>query len=231
MSAQKPTRLSSRLRRDSILFEDNHLLAAIKPAGLLTAGDRTGDVTLFALAQKYLKEKYNKPGNVYLGLVHRLDRPVSGVILFARTSKAAGRLSEQFRKGSVEKVYHAWVQGRPDTASGRLVDHLLKDRERNVVRAVRETTAGAQSAALTYRVLRKSGERSLLEIKLETGRSHQIRVQLASRGWPIVGDVKYGGPALGGNIALHAAELACDHPTTRERITLRASDPPEWNTF
>jgi 23S rRNA pseudouridine1911/1915/1917 synthase len=198
----------------------------LKPAGMLTAGDRTGDVSLLELARQYLKAKYKKPGNVYLGLVHRLDRPVSGVVLFARTSKAAARLSEQFRDGTVRKVYEAWVEGRPAQSSGTLTDFLIKDKQRNVVSAARPEAAGARQAILKFRALAAEPGRTLLEIHPQTGRAHQIRVQLASRGTPIVGDVKYSAKRdRAGSIALNAAELTFQHPVRKESITIRAPRP------
>ena len=212
-----------------VLYEDNHCLAAFKPAGILTAGDRTGDVTLLELARQYLKEKYCKPGNVYLGLVHRLDRPVSGVVLFARTSKAAARLSEQFRTGQVKKVYLAWVEGTPAKPAGSMTDLLVKDQRRNVARAVAQETDNARLAELEYRTLKRAGSATLLEVLPRTGRSHQIRVQLASRGLPIVGDVKYGARRVRiGRIALHAVKITFDHPTRREPVTVRAEPPVDW---
>lgn len=213
-----------------VLFEDNHCLVVDKPAGVLIAGDRTGDFSLLDEAKDYIRQKYAKPGEVYLGLVHRLDRPVSGVVLFARTSKSASRLSEQFRKDSTEKIYLAWVAGRPIAPTGTLTDWLLKDESRNVVAVVDRSTSGAQDARLDYRVVSMAPGRSLLEVRLHTGRSHQIRVQLASRGWPVVGDGKYGGPPgrASGIIALHAHSLTFEHPTRKEFITVRSELPSEW---
>ena len=216
----------------TILYQDNHLLAVDKPACMLTAGDRTRDPSLLDIAKQYLKQQYGKPGNVYLGLVHRLDRPVSGVVLFARTSKAARRLSDQFRTGTVRKLYHAWVHGRPERSSAELVDFLLKDCKNNIVRVVGEGLEGARRAALEYSVLDQAEHRSLLEIRPHSGRAHQIRVQLASRGLPILGDVKYGGPRWRhGCIALHASELTLDHPVGQQTVTIRAAEPKLWESF
>ncbi|GDY08271.1 RNA pseudouridine synthase [Planctomycetia bacterium] len=214
-----------------VLFEDNHCLAVLKPAGLLTMGDRTGDVSLVDLAREYLRRKYDKPGNVFVGVVHRLDRPVSGVLLLARTSKAAARLSEQFRKHTVRKVYHCVAEGRPPKSTGELVDWLVKDEARNLTRIVPGAEEGKLSR-LTYRCLKSVGPLSLLEIELLTGRSHQIRVQLSSRGWPICGDAKYGSKTkLDGWLALHAAALTFEHPTQHEPITVTAPHPTEWKRF
>jgi 23S rRNA pseudouridine1911/1915/1917 synthase len=206
-----------------ILYEDNHCLAVFKPAGMLTVGDRTGDISLIELVKGYVKRKYRKPGNVYIGVVHRLDRPVSGVVLFARTSKAAARLSEQFRTGNVCKIYWAWVQGRPAHRRETLVNFLVKDRAQNLVMAAADDAPRAQRAELDYRVLRSDRHHSLLEIRPRTGRPHQIRVQLAAHGVPIVGDVKYGArPATAGQVALVAAELQFKHPVRNELIRVYA---------
>ena len=217
-----------------ILLEDNHCLAVNKAAGRLVQGDVTGDASLYDLVRDYLKVKYQKPGEVYLGLVHRLDRPTSGVVLLARTSKAAARLSEQFRAGTVEKFYLALVEGAGLPDQGEWRDHLTKDEARNVVHVVAEGTKGGQEALVAYRVLDRRGERTLVELRPRTGRSHQLRVQLASRGFPIVGDLKYGakGPihTLKGQprIALHAQVLNFTHPTRRESIELSAPLPADW---
>lgn len=212
-----------------VLYEDNHCLAVSKPARVLTMGDASGERTLLDLAKGYVRQKYAKPGAVFLGVVHRLDRPVSGVVLFARTSKAAARLSEQFRERSVEKVYRAVVEGTPPEREAVLQDWLWKDAGRNATQVVREGTPGAQQAALVVKRLRAASGRSLVEVRPVTGRSHQIRVQLASRGWPVLGDVKYGSEArLGGGIALHAASLTFNHPTKNEPITVTAAEPAGW---
>lgn len=214
----------------SVLFEDNHCLAVDKPAGLLTMGDHTGEPTLVDAAREYLRRKYNKPGNVFVGVVHRLDRPVSGVVLFARTSKGASRLSEQFRVRSVEKTYLAVVEGMVAPAEGILADRLAKDRQRNVVSVVDEDDDDGQECRLAYRRIRKLGRFTLVEIQPETGRSHQIRVQLAARGWPIAGDRKYGARShLDGFIGLHASSLVFQHPVSKERVTVSADLPENWS--
>ncbi len=193
------------------------------------AGDASGDPNLLDLAKKYIKIKYQKPGKVYLGLVHRLDRPVSGVVFLARTSKAAARLFEQFRSGSVQKVYLAWVDGVLESSSGIVTDLIVKDSRRNVSRTTAAEETGAKAATLEYRLLKTSRGKSLLEIRPRTGRPHQIRVQLAARGTPIVGDVKYGArPSPTGRLALHAAELTFRHPVRDESITIRSPAPPDW---
>jgi 23S rRNA pseudouridine1911/1915/1917 synthase len=218
-----------------VLFEDNHCLAVNKPAGLLTQGDVTGEPTLIDAARAYLKARYDKPGNVFVGLVHRLDRPVSGVVLLARTSKAAGRLSAQFREGTVEKVYWAVVEGRaPREVSGEWSDTIWKDERRNVVGVVPEGTPGGVEARLAFRVLGRRARTIALELRPITGRSHQLRVQLAARGWPIVGDRKYGATttlwAIDGKprIALHARRLTFTHPTRPEAISVPAPVPADW---
>ncbi len=217
-----------------ILLEDNHCLAFDKPAGVLSQGDETGDPSLDEIARAYLKEAYQKPGNVYVGLVHRLDRPTSGVVLLARTSKAAARLSEQFRGGEVEKVYEAVVEGGPPADEGAWTDWLLKDPAKNTVASVPPRTPGSKEAELRYRVLGRRRGLTSIELHPGTGRGHQLRVQLASRGWPIVGDRKYGAtstllaPDGGPRIALHARELTFRHPTQDRNVTLVSPLPSEW---
>lgn len=209
-----------------VLYEDNHCLVVNKPARVLTMGDETGEPTLFEQAKDYLKEKYNKPGNVYLGVVHRLDRPTSGVVLFARTSKAASRLSDQLRRHAMTKIYQALVEGTPKPESGQLSHWLLKNRDTNIVGVVAKGTPDAQSAVLNYRMLKRLGKQSLLEVVPETGRSHQIRVQLAEIGTPVVGDKKYGSTTLmGGKICLHAFALEFEHPTLKESVRVEAPVP------
>jgi 23S rRNA pseudouridine1911/1915/1917 synthase len=214
-----------------VLYEDNHCLAVEKPAGLLTMGDHSGQPTLVDAAKEYLAHKYHKPGNVFVGVVHRLDRPVSGVVLFARTSKGASRLSEQFRIRSVEKTYVALVEGAVSPNEGVLLDRLHKDRGRNVVSVVDDEEEG-QDCELAYERLQKLGRFTLVKILPQTGRSHQIRVQLSSRGWPIVGDAKYGAKSRAeGFIALHAASLTFVHPTTKQPITVTSDWPSAWRTL
>ncbi len=210
-----------------ILHEDNHLLAVVKPAGLLVQGDSTGDKTLLDVCKAYLKEKYQKPGNVYLGLVHRLDRPVSGVVLLARTSKAASRLSAQFRDGTVDKTYLAVVEGQPQRAEGALAHHLAPRADtKGRTRCEDEPFQGSRESYLTYRVVVK-GDRPLLRVEPITGRRHQIRVQLAAMGCPIVGDVKYGAkePLPDRSVALHAWRLDCVHPVGGRTMNFKASPP------
>lgn len=226
-----------------LLCEDGPLLAVNKPAGMLTQGVPHGPVpTVEAWVKAYLKQKYNKAGNVYLGIPHRLDRPVSGVIVFARNSKAAARLAEQFRQRTTQKEYLCVTEGIPTPSTQRLVDWLHKDAEQAHVTVVEEGTPGAKIAELTYEVLHTCQGRALVRVELHTGRMHQIRVQLAHRLWPIVGDRQYGAPSPFPEtiesevcrptvIALHAASLELAHPIRYERITLRAPLPLSWQQF
>ena len=215
-----------------ILFEDNHLLALLKPAGLATMGVAAGEDSLLNQARQYIKTRYAKPGNVYLGVVSRLDEPVSGVVVFARTSKAAARLSEQFRGRSVEKIYWAIVEGSIKPPSGQWNDYLLKDEPRRRMRRVGSEESGGQPARLEYRLLERLAAGSLVEISLHTGRKHQIRVQFADRGWPILGDRKYGATQpFPAGIALHSRRLAFDHPVSKQRIELEAPVPVPWRKF
>jgi 23S rRNA pseudouridine1911/1915/1917 synthase len=199
----------------NILFEDNHLLVVVKPAGLLAQGDGTGHRTLVEMAKDHIRNKYQKPGNIYLGLVHRLDRPVSGVMVLARTSKAAGRLSEQFRDSKVRKQYLAVVHGCPDAGQGELVHFMGQrgDRERKTPIAD-SPFPGSREARLKWRVIEADFVRSVLVVEPITGRRHQIRAQLSEMGYPIVGDRKYGSEEAlkKREIALHAWRLGFDHP-------------------
>jgi len=212
-----------------VLYEDNHLLAVNKPAGIPTQGAEANRTSLLSLAKTYVKEKYHKPGNVYLGTVSRLDAAVSGVVVFARTSKAAARLAEQFRSRTVRKVYWAVVGGDP-AASATCDDWLAKDDARHRMRVADARAAGAAPARLSYRRLKRVSRGWLLEVTLETGRKHQIRVQLAARGLPILGDQKYGSrEPFPGGIALHSRLLELLHPTRGEPITLLAEPPASWS--
>ncbi|MDR1480885.1 MAG: RluA family pseudouridine synthase [Planctomycetaceae bacterium] len=229
-----------------IIYEDNHLLALLKPSGLATMGLPEGEATLLTLAKKYIKHKYNKPGEVYLGVVSRLDVPVSGVVLFARTSKAAARLNEQFRNHTVEKIYLAVVEGAIFPAEGDLVGNICEDKRHRKVKLT-DDDSGKESR-LRYCVLGRVGANSLIEVDLLTGRKHQIRAQLAAHGFPILGDIKYGAKnkfapninhknknkrefVLQKNknknscIALHAYRLSVDHPITGNRITFETPHP------
>ena len=214
-----------------VLYEDNHLLAVDKPAGLLVQGDRSGDTTLLDAAASYLKQKYDKPGKVYLGLVHRLDRNVSGVVLLARTSKAAGRLAGQFRDKTVTKVYQAVVAGCPSAESPELRSWLAaKGDAQGVTRASWESFSGARESLLRYHVVASGNGWSHLEVRPVTGRRHQIRAQFALAGHPLLGDVKYGSRQRlpDHRIALHAVSLAVSHPVGGEPLTIEAPLPKEW---
>jgi 23S rRNA pseudouridine1911/1915/1917 synthase len=212
-----------------ILYEDNHLLALYKPAGLLVQGDQTGAASLLDLAKAWLKEHYHKKGEAFLGLVHRLDRPVAGVMLFCRTSKAAGRISEQFRSRKIRKCYLAIVAGNPAKDSGQLIDHLQRyeNRSSHITPA---PTASSQEARLAYQVLAVAPSSSLLEIHPETGRHHQIRVQMSHQGHPILGDLRYGAgvPLARRHIALVASKLTLYHPITKEEMSISSPLPRDW---
>lgn len=210
-----------------VLYEDNHVIAVHKPAGILVQEDKTGDPSLLDQVKYYLKNKYHKPGNVFLGLVHRLDRPVSGIIIFGKTSKGAARLSEQFRNHEVVKVYHALVAGKPKREEGELVHYVKKDQEKNKVEISDKPIDGGLRAELKYEIIKTNGKYSILKITLGTGRSHQIRSQLASIGCPIVGDIKYGGPPANG-IALMATSLKFKTATTDETKVVSLDYPAEW---
>lgn len=212
-----------------VLYEDNHCLAVAKPAGIpSTHFDGTAE-TLDRVAKAYLKERYAKPGNVFLGIVHRLDKPTSGVLLFARTSKAAARLAEQFRDGAVEKVYWGVVEGEVAEQAGTLEDWLRKDSDAGRVEVVAANAPGAKAAVVHYHRRAGYGRLTLLELRPQTGRTHQLRVQLASRGHPVVGDFKYGSEEpFAGGIALHARSLTFLHPIRQEPITLTADLPHTW---
>ena len=215
-----------------VLYEDNHVLAVSKPARLATMGVPEGQPSLLTVAKAWIKQRYDKPGNVYLGVVSRLDAPVTGVVLLARTSKAANRLSQQFRSREVEKVYWAITEGAVDPPQGRLVHWLATHGRHRRMLIVGPTIEGAKEAVLSYRRLRMLGANSLLEVRLETGRKHQIRIQLAELNHAILGDRKYGAHVkfpLG--IALHARRVSFQHPVRDERITIEAPVPEIWTAY
>jgi 23S rRNA pseudouridine1911/1915/1917 synthase len=223
------------LQDHHILFEDNHLLAINKPAGILVQGDETGDSPLSELAREYLRHKYNKPGNVFIGVVHRLDRPVSGVVLLAKTSKALARMNELFRSNKTRKTYLAITTQKPPLPQDRLIHWLVKDPARNITKAfARENKSGLRSELL-YTFLGSHQQYHLVQVNPVTGRPHQIRVQLASQGCPITGDLKYGAPAPlpDKSIGLHAFELAFEHPVQKTPVIISAPLPEKnpWLLF
>lgn len=213
-----------------ILYEDNHLIAVRKRVGDIVQGDKTGDVPLSDMVKNFLKDKYQKPGNVYLGVVHRLDRPVSGVVLFAKTSKALPRLNKMFaeHKG-VKKTYLAIVANKPPQPQGTLTHWLTRNEKQNTARAYDREVPGSKKAVLDYRLIAQSERYFLLEIELHTGRHHQIRCQLSKIGCPIRGDLKYGAPRSNpdGGISLHAWRLELEHPVSHQNIVIEAPLPEE----
>ncbi|MHC4403359.1 MAG: RluA family pseudouridine synthase [Planctomycetota bacterium] len=215
-----------------VVYEDNHLLAVIKPAGLATMGLPDGRPTLLSAAKQYVAERHDKPGNVYLGVVSRLDTPVTGVVLFARTSKAARRLNEQFRARTVQKRYWALVEGIIRPPSHECVHWLCPDPHHRRTRIVGPTQPGAKEARLVYRRLREFDGHCLVEVEPQTGRKHQIRLQLADRGHPILGDRKYGSRrAFPSGIALHARRLTVTHPVQDFQVVLNSPVPRAWREF
>lgn len=220
----------------NVIYEDNHIIVVLKPQNVLSQGDETGDESLLDMVKNYIKQKYQKTGNVYVGLVHRLDRPTGGVMVFAKTSKAASRLSEQLKNKQFSKKYLAVVVGTPKYSNARLEHFLVKDEQNNTVRVCPRTVAGAKQAILEYNTISSIGGVSLLNVKILTGRSHQIRVQTSQIGTPVFGDTKYGGDSLakGHNLALWAYELEFVHPTTRQPMKFKYVPPIKttpWNVF
>jgi 23S rRNA pseudouridine1911/1915/1917 synthase len=213
-----------------VLYEDNHLLVVNKPTGLATQGVAEGTPSVLTRVKAYLKRKYSKPGNVYLGIVSRLDSTVSGALILARTSKAADRLTKQFQTGEVKKIYWALVENSPELPEGELSDWVLKDDNARCMKAVPPRTRGAQHARLKYRTLEKEKLGMLVEVELLTGRKHQIRLQLSEIGCSILGDRKYGNrkPFADQAIALHCVRLELNHPTTQKRLTFVCPPPPSW---
>ncbi|MBK6546303.1 MAG: RNA pseudouridine synthase [Saprospiraceae bacterium] len=205
-----------------ILYEDNHLLILEKPAGLLSQGDHTGDPNLVDLVKEYLKVKYQKPGNVYVGLVHRLDRPVSGIIILTKTSKASSRLQEQMKAGEIEKYYLAVTESHPPKEDDTLTHYLTKDEGKNKTKVYDHAKSDTKICSLYYRVLANMDGQCLLEVELQTGRSHQIRAQLAHIGCPIKGDTKYGRPATKNenDMALYAYRIVLTHPVSKEVLSI-----------
>ncbi|MEM9856334.1 MAG: RluA family pseudouridine synthase [Bacteroidota bacterium] len=218
-----------------VLYEDNHLIVINKPSGLLVQGDRSGDETLANEVKGYIKKKYKKPGDVFLGVIHRLDRPVSGAVLFGRTSKGLERMNAQFRDREVNKTYWAIVKDQPIETEGELTHWLKKNHEANRTTALNKESKGTQKAILKYKLIGRIAEYYLLEIKPVTGRPHQIRVQLAKIGCPILGDVKYGGAKQKNKqrIYLHSRSLEFDHPVKKEPVRIDAKVPKDqiWQLF
>jgi len=217
-----------------ILYEDNHIIAVNKTCNEIVQGDKTGDTPLSETVKAYIKDKYNKPGEVFLGVTHRIDRPTSGVVLFARTSKALARLNEMFKSHEqIQKTYWAIVQGEPKQPEARLENWLVKNEAQNKSYITKPGTKDAKQAVLSYKTLAKGDHYTLLEVNLETGRHHQIRCQLAAIGCPIKGDLKYGAKRSNpdGGICLHARQIAFIHPVKKEPVTIVAPVPKEFLTI
>lgn len=218
-----------------VIYEDNHLIVVNKKPGQIVQGDKTGDTPLPELIKDYLKKKYDKPGNVFCGVIHRLDRPVSGICVFAKTSKALARMNEIFHDRDVEKIYWAVTGSKPQIPAQKLVHFLVKNETNNKAKAFDHEVKGSKRAELDYKLIKSSDKYFLIEVLPHTGRHHQIRVQLASINCPIKGDLKYGfgRSNSGGSIHLHARKLIFTHPVTNEKITLVAPVPEEnlWKFF
>lgn len=218
-----------------VVYEDNHIIVVNKTSSEIVQGDKTGDTPLSEMVKQYLKEKYNKPGNVFIGVTHRLDRPVSGLVVFAKTSKALPRLNEMFRNGEVKKTYWAIVKECPKETEGELVHYLVRNEKQNKSYAYDKEVKNSKKAVLHYKLIGHSQNYYLLEVDLNTGRHHQIRCQLAKMGCPIKGDLKYGFPRSNpdGSICLHARTVQFVHPVSKEMIQLTAPVPEGnlWNGF
>ena len=219
----------------TVVYEDNHIVVVNKTSSEIVQGDKTGDTPLSEMVKQYLKEKYNKPGNVFIGVTHRLDRPVSGLVVFAKTSKALPRLNEMFRNGEVKKTYWAIVKECPKETEGELVHYLVRNEKQNKSYAYDKEVKNSKKAVLHYKLIGHSQNYYLLEVDLKTGKHHQIRCQLAKMGCPIKGDLKYGSPRSNpdGSICLHARTVQFVHPVSKEMIRLTAPVPEGnlWNGF
>lgn len=219
----------------TVLYEDNHLIIVNKAPGEIVQGDKTGDKPLSDMVKEYLKRKYNKPGNVFCGVTHRLDRPTSGAVIFAKTSKALSRLNEMFKKGEIDKTYWAIVKNRPEAEASTLTHYLVKNERTNKSTAFDGEKAHGKKAVLRYRIVAQSDRYSLLEVDLETGRHHQIRCQLSKIGCPIKGDLKYGSERSNpdGSIGLHARTVSFVHPVSKVRVSVSAPVPEDtlWSTL
>ena len=219
----------------TVVYEDNHIIVVNKTASEIVQGDKTGDTPLSETVKEYIKNKYNKPGNVFLGVTHRLDRPVSGLVVFAKTSKALSRLNDMFRLGEVKKTYWAVVKERPKELEGELTNWLVRNEKQNKSYAYLKEIPNSKKAILRYKLIAHSENYHLLEVDLQTGRHHQIRCQLAKMGCPIKGDLKYGSPRSNpdGSICLHARRIAFVHPVSKESIEIEAPVPSGnlWNGF
>lgn len=219
----------------TVVYEDNHIIVVNKTASEIVQADKTGDTPLSETVKQYLKEKYHKPGNVFIGVTHRLDRPVSGLVIFAKTSKALTRLNEMFRAGEVKKTYWAVVKNAPKESEGELVHFLVRNEKQNKSYAYDKEVPNSKKAVLDYRLIGRSENYYLLEVDLKTGRHHQIRCQLAKMGCPIKGDLKYGSPRSNpdGSICLHARRVRFVHPVSKELIELKAPLPEGnlWKGF
>lgn len=225
-----------------VIYEDNHIIAVEKPSGVLTQGDRTGDESLMEMVKEYLKRKYNKQGNIFLGLVHRLDKPVSGIVLFGKTSKGAGRLSEQFRNHTIKKTYHGIVIGKPEKDKGEIKGEVKKisffaegftdKSDEELLKEIKKATK-TRTAELEYEVVKSNGKSSLLKIMPKTGRFHQIRIQMADMGNPILGDAKYGKQNFlpDGSIALCATAISFKSATGEKQINLSIPVPESWHKY
>ncbi len=213
----------------TVLYEDNHLIIVNKAPGEIVQGDKTGDKPLSDIVKEYLKEKYNKPGNVFCGVTHRLDRPTSGVVIFAKTSKALSRLNEMFKNGQIDKTYWAIVKKMPPTAEGALTHYLIKNEKTNKSTAFDVEKPNTKRAVMHYQLIGQSQNYFLIEVELETGRHHQIRCQLAKIGSPIRGDLKYGAERSNpdGSISLHARKISFIHPVSKEKIEVEAPLPKD----